>query len=230
MTLQNPASRERFGSYEPRNSYGLMAASEGGSPYADWGQTAAYFDGDGAVIPLIQYYNLLFHLTWADSYLPQLDQLKAFLESQELHPAKIAFNGSAYFLPLYRQDDVLEAARKMLPMTYKKFHDLRTVIGYLENSITGSEAIERLNESVRAGRRRAPIRYVHMPFIRNEGAYAGRVLGARRAAKGREIFNDEQKKDIITQKGAGVSVAELARVYDVSLDTIYRVLKEGKSP
>lgn len=131
-----------------------------------------------------------------------------------------------YFLPLNRQSDVLAVARKMIPLVYKKRYDLETAVDYLENRITGSEAIERLNESVKAGRRSARIRYVHMPFFRKEGANTGRVLGARRAAKTRIKLSDEEKKEVIKQREIGIPVSELSSSYGVSKDTIYQVLKK----
>lgn len=211
-----------------RHAYGkddrLAYATEGRSVYNNWNQTSGYFDGDGAVIPLIQYYNLLFHLTWSDTYLPQLEQLKTFLVSEGFHPAQITDSTAAYFLPLYRQDEVLTAAKMMLPFTYKKWYDLQTLVAYLENRITGSEAMDRMNDSIKAGSRSAPIRYVHMPFLRNEGAYAGRVLGARRAAESRKVLNHEQIQEMIKCRQAGMSVKELLTRFGVGKDVVYRVI------
>ena len=216
--------RGNAGRYAYGNNDRLAYATEGRSGYNNWNQTSGYFDGDGAVIPLIQYYNLLFHLTWSDTYLPQLEQLKTFLESEGFHPAQITDGATAHFLPLYRQDEVLMAAKKMLPFAYKKWYDLQTLVAYLENRITGSEAMDRMNDSIKAGSRSAPIRYVHMPFLRNEGAYAGRVLGARRAAESRKALNHEQIQEIIKCRQAGMSVKELMIRFGVGKDVVYRVI------
>jgi hypothetical protein len=227
MTFPSPLSRqEGVDHYIAEGSYGLMSTIERKSGYVNWGQVAGNFDGDGSVIPVIEYYSLLFHLTWSDAYLPQVEQLKTFLEHEGFRPTKVVSGSTVYFLPLNRQSDVLTAAKMMIPLVYKKRYDLETVVEYLENRITGSEAIERLNESVRAGRRSARIRYVHMPFLRNEGAYSGRVLGARRAARTRTALGDEEKQEIIKQKETGISVKELVGRYGVSKDTIYKALKK----
>jgi hypothetical protein len=212
------------GQYTNGNDYKSTYATVGRLGYSNWNQTSGYFDGDGAVIPLIQYYNLIFHLTWSDTYSPQLEQLKTFLESEGLHPAKITDGATAYFLPLYRQDEVLMAAKKMLPFAYKKWYDLSTLAAYLENRITGSEAMTRLNESIKARSRSAPIRYVHMPFLRSEGAYAGRVLGARRAAESRKLLTRDQVQKVIKCREAGMPVKELTSLFNVSKDTIYKVI------
>ena len=210
--------------YAGTKGYALTYLTEGRPFYSSWTQTSGYFDGDGAVIPVAQYYNLLFHLTWADTYSPQLEQVKKFLDSEGLHPAKIADGTTAYILSLNRQDEVLVAAKSMLPFAYKKWYDLQTAIQYLENRITGSEAMNRLNESVKARSRSAPIRHVHMPFFRNEGVFAGRALGARRTAEKRKMLNQAQVKEATECREAGMSVKDLMARFGVGRYVIYKAI------
>ncbi len=222
--FRDERNSNRVGDYEEPGSIEYMGIAQE-SGYLYWAQVAGYFDGDGAIILVPRRYNLAFHLTWTDTYLPQLEQLKTFLESQALTPTKTYGGESAYFFALNVRRDVLAAAREMIPLTYKKRDDLETVVQYLENRITGTKAIENLNESVRAKMRSARIRSVNMPFTLLEGTRMGIFLGKQQSAKTQSKLNDEEKEVIRSDRKSGITVRELANRYGVSKDTIYRVLK-----
>jgi hypothetical protein len=93
MTFPSPLSRQEGADhYIAEGSYGLMSTIERKSGYVDWGQVAGNFDGDGSVIPVIEYHSLLFHLTWSDAYLPQVEQLKTFLEQEIIERREIGIS------------------------------------------------------------------------------------------------------------------------------------------
>ena len=210
---------------ETRCGVSNYQAPDGTFSYTRWSQVSGYFDGDGSIPIRFRRYHLKFCLSWTDSYLPRLQGLAAFLKAQGLSPTKPYRSDAVYFFSLNQQHDVLATAKIMIPLTCKKRTDLQTVVQYLENKITGNEAIERLNESVRVRRRSARIRHVNMPYTLLEGIREGRLFGTLRSARTQSKIKDDDKDTIRLERRAGVSVRELAARHGVSRDTIYHTLR-----
>jgi DNA-binding CsgD family transcriptional regulator len=213
-------------STRPRIHDGPDITHGGSNPYSSWGQVAAYFDGDGSVSTRVRTFTLTFSLEFAESYLPQLLQIRDFLSSERIYtrPIKIQRRSehiTNYVLTVYTQQEVLLVCKKMLPFVFKKEWDLQTTVDYLEDRITGDEAIRRLNLSIESGRREGLVRKTSIPFRKTEGINMAALIGGRRSSASRAKLSKEQVEALrhIREK-SGKSYAELARMFKVSLDVV----------
>jgi len=137
--------------------------------YRDWRQVSGYFDGDGSVHVHYGKWTVRFKLSWSDSSRQQVSQIREFLTSHGIRPApKLIFALGAYTLVVGDQNEVLKAAREMLPFVYKKRAELQTIIDYRGDKITGSGVFERfkaLQESGLREKNRWPILSdINIPF------------------------------------------------------------------
>jgi len=113
----------------------------------------------------------------------------------------------------------------MLPYAFKKEWDLYTAIDYLEDRITGDEAIRRLNVSIESGRREGLFRTVLMPFTKFEGIKISALIGGRRSSAKRAKLNQEQVELLRSLRGkSGEKYAQLARLFGVSSDVVRTAL------
>jgi hypothetical protein len=108
-----------------------IAKTEG---YQDWRQVAGYSDGDGINHVYHSGYTLRFTVTWCDSSLQQLMQLREFIASCGIRPApKITFTSGAHVLIIGIQAEVLKTACELLPFVFKKRDEFQTIVDYLED-------------------------------------------------------------------------------------------------
>jgi hypothetical protein len=167
----------------------------GSNPYASWKQVGAYFDGDGSLSTRIRAFTLTFSLEFSDSYLPQLVQLRDFLTAEGINTPPIttqrrrAARATNYVLKVFANREVLLVCKRMLPFTFKKEWDLQTAIDYLQDRITGNEALQRLNISIESGRREGLLRDLSLPFYKTEGIKISALIG--RKAQWRETCKIE---------------------------------------
>jgi len=156
--------------------------------YTSWTQTSGYFDGDGSAhVRLDSPVVLRFTLVWVDNSRDQLSQLRRFLLSVGIKVGGILNHGSgASGLQIASPKAVLAAATRMSPYCFKKYEELRIVIDYYENRITGTEAILRLNELVRQGIRLGKIRTPPRLPKYNVGKY---MVARARGLKGAQVTN-----------------------------------------
>jgi hypothetical protein len=215
-----------YKSTRPRNHDGPDITKGGSNPYDSWRQVAAYFDGDGSVSIRVRTFTLTFSLEFAESYLPQLLQIRDFLSPERIHarPIKIQRRSehiTNYALTVYSQREVLLVCKKILPFAFKKEWDIQTAIDYLGDRITGDEAIRRLNVSIESGRREGLVRKTCIPFRKSEGINMAAMIGGRRSGASRAKLSREQVEALrhIREK-SGRSYAELARMFKVSSDVV----------
>ena len=154
--------------------------------YRSWNQVGGYFDGDGNVGLEAVKYILRFKLRFSDTWLPQVQTIKVFLNQEDISTSAIWHEREVGRLDAYRLEvsavsSVLKAGKALLPCCVKKAGDLRIMIDYLEERITGNEAIERFNEEVRIGRRSGYLRDLTLPYPRSEGVRAKQLENARNA-------------------------------------------------
>jgi LAGLIDADG-like domain len=216
---------------KPRNHEGPDLTYGGLNPYHSWEQIAAYFDGDGSVSVRVRRFTLAFSLEFSESYLPQLSQTRDFLASEGIKTLPITTQRrmrsrtTNYVLRITTQREVLLLCKKMLPYSYKKDWDLQTVRDYLQDRITGDEALQRLNLSVASGRREGIIRGFSKPFRKSEGIHISALIGGRRSSAKRVKLSKEQVEALRkVHDETGRSFAELSRMFKVSTDVVRTAL------
>ena len=157
--------------------------------YTLWAQAAGYFDGDGSVhlrtdSPVV----LRFALVWIDNSFGQLLQLRTFLRTQGINLGGVLRHSeNVCRLQVVSPKSALYAAEQMMPFCSKKHDELRTLVDYYEDRITGTEALSQINEAVLSGVRLGRIRRVSVLPTYREGKH--RVARARgnKAAEPRRV-------------------------------------------
>ena len=200
--------------------------------YNSWKQVSGYFDGDGNVGLEVVKRVLKFKLRFVDTWRPQISSVSEFLSTKGINCGSIGKgekNGAwqaAYRLDVAEVRSVLKAAKAMLSFTVKKNAELQVAIDYLENKITGNQAIRALNEEVLSGRRRGKIRKETLPQTRIEGLRLAQLENARnaRAAYAVDVPGDIQEMIRADHSGLKLGHIRLARKYGYSTHVIRRVL------
>jgi len=154
-------------------------------------------------------------------------QIREFLGADGVSPRPIktqrrrSGRTTNYVLTVYAQREVLLVCKRVLPYSFKKEWDLRTAIEYLEDRITGNEALRRLNVSIKSGRREGLLRAASMQFRKNEGVKISALIGGRRSSAKRARLTQEQVKLLRSLRDeSGESYAELGRLFGVSSDVV----------
>ena len=202
-----------------------------GEQYQSWQQVGGYFDGDGNVGVEVVVYLLRFKLRFSDTWRPQVQTIKSFLNNQSIRTTKMWCESNpgrhdAFRIDVIAVRSVLDAGKAMLPFCAKKAEDLRIMIDYLEGRITGNQAIARYNEEVRIGRRSGFLRRLTLPLTRPQGL---RVKEEENARKAREAYavnvGEETQRQIRKDHGRHrLSFVKLSKKYGYSVSVIRRVL------
>ena len=199
--------------------------------YDSWEQVGGYFDGDGNVGLEVVKYVLRFKLRFSDTWKPQVETVHLFFHangiattsiSHEVHQEK----RDAYRFDVGALDSVLAAAKAMLPFSVKKAEDLRIAVDYLEGRITGTQAIQRVNDEVRTGRRSGFLRRPNLPYVRGEGLRTAQLENARnaRAAYAVDVSPSVQAKIREDHSDLRLGHIRLSRKYGYSVSVIRRIL------
>jgi len=133
---------------------------------------------------------------------------------------------AAYGVDTTEVRSVLKAAKAMLAYTVKKQRGLETVIDYLEEKITGNEAIAVISDVVRTGRRRGKIRAEGVPFMREEGLRLSQLENARnaRAAYAVSVSDAIQKEIRKDRRDLKIGHISLGKKYGYPVSVIRRIL------
>jgi hypothetical protein len=205
-----------------------LVSDRNGQSYCDWRQVAGYSDGDGSNHVYYSRYTLRFTVTWCDSSLQQLTQLREFIESCGIRPApKITFTSGAHVLIIGDQAEVLKTARELLPFVYKKRDEFQTIADYLENRITGTEVFQRFKVlqdlGIREKNRYPSKGEISIPYRINEGQVLGKSTGGRP-----RILSDMQIRKIqFACNTLGRPLKSLAAEFGVSTSTVKSALSIG---
>jgi len=117
-------------------------------------------------------------------------------------------------------------ALKMLPHSFKKREELKAILDYFDNRITGTQLIEVINRSVEEGNRTGRIGKADIPFTREEGQpldKAEKAEHAREMGMKNQVLSGEVLERIRSDYIAGVATnRELAKKYRVTPSTISR--------
>ena len=193
--------------------------------YGKWVQASGYFDGDGTVVVRVQKFTLEFGLQFADGYHLQLDRLKTFLSERKVYAGEITKHTyeEMYVLRVSEDKSVLRAARNMLPHSCKKAAELEAMVKYMQNKISGNQAISVFNRMVREGERIGKIRIVDLPYTYDEGIAVAHESHGIKLAK----LTISDQEVIQSKRLAGERVVVLAKEYGVSERTIRKALGGG---
>jgi hypothetical protein len=203
----------------------------GSEQYFSWKQISGYFDGDGNVGVEVVRYVLKFKLRFSDTWRPQIETVRSFLNREGISTSAIWHEKREGRLEAFRVEvsavsGVLRAAKAMLPFCAKKAEDLRILVDYIEGRQSGNQAIERLNEEVRTGRRSGFVREQTLPHTRTDGLRIKELANASRARAAHAVFVSETiqkeiKKDHWEHRR---SFVELSKKYGYSVSVIRRIL------
>lgn len=202
-----------------------------GQTYHDWRQVAGYSDGDGCNHVYYSRYTLRFTVTWCDSTLQQLSQLRTFITSCGIRPApKITFTSGAYVLIIGDQAEVLKTATELLPFVFKKKDEFQTIVDYLEDRITGTEVFKRFKALQDLGMREKN-RYpsngeINIPYRRSEGHMLGKSTGGRpRILSMAQIREIQYARNTLRE-----TLEHLAAKFGVSTFTVKSALRIDTNP
>lgn len=195
--------------------------------YQTWGQVGGYFDGDGTVILTLAMFTVIPSIDWADSYRPQLEDVRDFPIENGLRPTKVYPCGKSekpvWHLRLYEKGGLRTALSNMLPSLNKKFGQVKATIDYFENKISGEVLLRRFNDATREGTRSGFIWDVKMPYTRAEGiAHAQSIV-----AKGKRaslILTTEVLDEIRELRAREATLREISFIYGVSRSSIRRAI------
>jgi len=211
--------------------YGILGANVGyrlESAYQDWRQVSGYFDGDGCADFDQGKWVLHPKLLFCDNFRPHLEMLTQFLVSRDIRTHTISPTRGAWKFGVGEAESVRRMASMMWPYCSKKSGEVKAVLDYLDNKITGSQLVEVFNESVRMGNRTGKIRVVDMPYTKEEGQ-ALREKKRREQALELVAANTIITEDLIDKireslLSGEATNGELAKRYNVSAATISRAL------
>jgi LAGLIDADG DNA endonuclease family protein len=157
--------------------------------YSSWQQLSGYFDGDGSVELKAGVFVLRFAVTWSDTYLPQLEHIAEFLRSQNIVPSRIrlgksTIGRSAWHLSVWKFGGQLQVCKSILPYLDKKRVQVKTVIDYLEDRLSGEDVMRIFREEHQNGKWAGRPKNLPMPWSRAQGlelAHSAFVSGATKA-------------------------------------------------
>jgi hypothetical protein len=203
------------------------------SKYDSWRQVAGYFDGDGTVGFDIQMFTLGIYLELSENWRPQLQEVETFLVGEGIRtyiPNK-TLAGKAHVLKILRTPSVIGAARNMLPFAFQKELELKTLIDYYNDLMTGNQVIEIFNSEVISGKRVGKIREGRIPYVYSVGRIRAREFTMRLANEANRIILPESTLTSIVRdhRLLGLGTERLAVKYSLSRSVIRRVLREEEA-
>jgi hypothetical protein len=206
-----------------------VVPTQGATPvYKGWSTLAGYFDGDGTVEFSIHPFTLKVRLAFDENWKPQLEGLRQFLELRGIRCGvvrrKDGYNTWHVFVSNIR--GVIVMAKRMLPYAAKKKIELKAVIDYYGDRITGDQFVDTMNGLVLAGERTGKYRGRGPDFTYSQGVLESRRRGEeKRVAKRTLSVPVEVAKRIrLDREENSLSLLELSRRYRLSIPVIKRAL------
>ena len=118
--------------------------------------------------------------------------------------------------------------RALIGLCVKKQQDLAIALDYLEDRITGDEAVAKFNEQYASGRRRGKTHSAKMPYTRTQGLRLYELTNAKKAWEAHTVRVDRAvtKKIREDHQVHGLGVRRLSRKYGYSQGVLRRILSE----
>jgi hypothetical protein len=197
--------------------------------YDNWSAVAGFFDGDGGLDVEARTYTLHWVLNFTDNWPPQLLQVKQFMESQGIKVGAIRRAGTGgHKIEVAEIASLQRCALAMLEGSslFKKRKEVEFILDYFRGRIKGDDVIELLNEEVKAGIRVGKPRSLGVPYTYPEGKQVykkGHVWNSLRL-----LALTEQERKAVRRKYVrdGLTIYQLASLYQVSASTIFREVRE----
>ena len=119
----------------------------------------------------------------------------------------------------------------MLPFVFKKRLELKTLIDYYNDLITGSQVIEIFNSEVTSGKRVGKIREGRIPYVYSVGRRRVYEFTMKLANQANRIIIPESTLTAIVmdRRLLGLGAQGLAVKYGLSRTVIRRVLREAQA-
>ena len=154
--------------------------------YRSWSTLTGYFDGDGTVEFSIHTFILKIRLAFDENWKPHLEGLKLFLEERGIRCGAVRRKDgyNTWHVVISNIEGVMLMAKRMLPYSAKKRVELKAVLDYYEDKITGDQFVALMNRMVLIGERTGKDRGRGPVFPYSYGVLESRRLGEeRRVAK-----------------------------------------------
>jgi hypothetical protein len=180
-------------------------------------------------------------IRFVDDWRPQLESVRQFLLGRGIAAGKVKWrkasgnqvaNGArgVYVLSLSNREGVVMASKMMAPYCVKKREELKTVLDYFDDVITGDEVINRINHEVRIGQRSGKIKKSNIPWTHSFGVHLKNVRSTRRAREGLMIPISAMKTAAIWHDyyQDGISLTELSKKHNLGIKALRRVLNRPR--
>lgn len=196
--------------------------------YKSWSALAGYFDGDGTVEFSIHRFTLKIRLAFDENWKLHLERLKQFLELRGIKCGAVRRKDgyNTWHTVISNIEGVRVMAKKMMPYSSKKRVELKAVLDYYDDRITGDQFVDIMNRLVLAGERTGKHRG-HGPDF----SYSCGVLESRRRGEEKRVSKrllqlpvdlvDRIKADRIERS---LTLLELSKRYGYSIPVIKRAL------
>lgn len=121
---------------------------------------------------------------------------------------------------------VVVMAKKMLPYAAKKQVELKAVLDYYDDRITGDQFVEVMNKLVLAGERTGKNRGRGPDFTYSHGVLESRTRGERKRVAKRtlQVPVEVAKRIRLDREEKSLTLLELSRRYRLSIPVIKRAL------
>ena len=196
--------------------------------YRSWSALAGYFDGDGTVEFSIHPFTIKIRLAFDGNWKPHLDGLRRFLEAREIRCGLVRRKDgyNTWHVVVSNIAGVVEMARRMLSYTVKKTSELKAVLNYYNDRITGDELVQTMNGPVLVGERTGKNRGRGPKFTYSRGVLESRGVGEKRRVAKRTLVLPETlaKKIKLDREEKSLSLLELSKRYRRSIPVIKRAL------
>lgn len=175
-------------------------------------------------------------IDWGDNDREQIAMIRSFLVENGVSVSRI-FRKKTNMneVRIMQIPSQILAAKKLLPWVFKKESDLRTLLDYLENRITGDEAISTLNQLVLEGTRRGKIRIVNMPYFYLEGLEIARLYASgkgvgTRISRGLALTKKEWQEISQERNELGLTLSRIALRHGITKAGVRKILHYPYTP
>ena len=182
-------------------------------------------------------YVLRLGIRFVDTWKPQLESIRSFLTQKGLAMGRVSSDKgrtgnrqTAYRLDVGETASVIRLMRALVGLCVKKRQDLAIALDYLEDRITGDEAVAKFNEQHTSGRRRGTTHSAEMPYTRSQGLKLYELTNAKKAWEAHTVKVDRVVMDEIREddQAGWLGVRRLSRKYGYSQGVLRRILREPK--
>jgi hypothetical protein len=196
--------------------------------YRSWSTLAGYFDGDGTVEFSIHRFTLKVRLAFDENWKLHLEWLKQFIELRGIRCGAVRKKDgyNTWHIVVSDIEGVMLMDKKMLPYAAKKRIELKTVLDYYEDRITGDLFVGAMNRLVVAGERTGKHRGHGPNFTYSRGVLASRMVGERKRVAKRTLHLPVEVATRIRldRKERVLTLLEFSRSYHYSIPVIKRAL------